>query len=85
VIETSASTIYRSLYTILIEDPTDNLILTTILQHAKSTPLLVKAFLSENSKDFEKEDAKKAMEVGGVKYFKDAGHCMGWLKAQIGS
>jgi hypothetical protein len=84
VIESPWTVVYKSLHTILMEDPTDNLILTTILHHANSHPSTVKAFLSENSKDFEKVDVKNALQLAGVKYFRDATNCMGWLNAQIG-
>jgi predicted nucleic acid-binding protein len=85
VIESGWEIVYESLrISVLVEDPTDNLILTTILHHARSHPTVPKAFLSENSKDFEKVEAKKALELAGVKYFRDAGNCMGWLNAQIG-
>jgi hypothetical protein len=66
-----------------VEDPTDNLILTTILQHASSRPSVKKAFLSENSKDFAKNDVKRILEVAEVKYFRDAGNALGWLKSQV--
>jgi hypothetical protein len=85
VIASPAGIVHKSLHTILIEDPTDNLILTTIIHHAESHPSPVKAFLSENSKDFGEADAKKALEMADVKYFRDAGNCMGWLKAQVGT
>jgi hypothetical protein len=85
VIESPSKAVYEGLITILIEDPTDNLILTTILRHADSQPSVVKAFLSENSKDYEKVNAKKALDQAGVRYFRDAGNRLGWLKAQIGN
>jgi hypothetical protein len=84
VIESDWKVVYESLLSVLIEDPTDNLILTTILHHAKSHPSVPKAFLSENWKDFDQANSKKALELAEVKYFRDAGNCMGWLNAQIG-
>jgi hypothetical protein len=45
----------------------------------------VKAFLSENRKDFEgNQVAKEALELAGIKCFSDAGRCLGYLNSKIG-
>ena len=77
--------IQESLTSQYIEDPTDNLILCSILGHARSAPPGLKAFLSANSNDFGRPDAIKALNAVGVKYFKRTGAALGWLRAQPGS
>jgi len=86
IIESPAAVILESRSKIWIDDPTDNLILATIIQHANSQPYVIKAFLTENRKDFEgKSDAKRALELANVKCFSDAGYCTAWLRAQVGT
>jgi hypothetical protein len=67
----------------IIKDMTDNLILATILDHASSQPdRRPKAFLSENSKDFnDKTDAGLALDEAGIKYFRQTQVCRDWLEA----
>jgi hypothetical protein len=68
---------------LLIDDPTDNLILTSILDHAGSKPSEGKVFLSENRKDFnENLLAKVELEKAGIKYFSQASNFLGWNKSQ---
>lgn len=67
----------------LINDPTDDLILACILDHANSHPSETKALLSENRKDFdEKPYAKLALEGAGVKYFALASKFLEWHRSQ---
>ena len=72
-----------SLTRLLINDPTDNLILASILDHAGSQASERKAFLSENRKDFDDNPyAKKAIEDAGVKYFAQASKFLEWHRSQ---
>ncbi len=65
--------------TILVEDPTDNLILHCILAHAREHPSEVKAFLSGNHKDFGAQVVQKALKAAGIeKYFAEARNFLGW-------
>jgi hypothetical protein len=67
----------------LIDDPTDNLILTSILDHAGSRPSEGKVFLSENRKDFnENLLAKLELEKAGINYFAQASRFLEWHKSQ---
>lgn len=66
----------------LVGDPTDNLILASILIHAGSHPGEVKAFLSENRRDFDlKPYPKAAIGSAGVKYFSSPGKFLEWREA----
>jgi hypothetical protein len=67
----------------LINDPTDDLILASILDHAASHLSEMKAFLSENRKDFdEKPYPKEALKAAGVKYFAQASKFLEWHRSQ---
>jgi hypothetical protein len=67
----------------LIADPTDNLILASILHHAGSRPSERKAFLSGNRKDFDdKLIPKLELEKAGIKYFAQASKFLEWHKSQ---
>ena len=71
---------------LLVEDPTDNLILASVLDHAKNHPSETKAFLSENRKDFDTNSgARSAIREAGVRYFADASKCLEWHRARPGS
>ncbi len=66
-----------------IEDPTDNLILASILDHSKNHPSETKIFLSENRRDFDINlKAKLALEESGIRYFADASKCLEWHRTQ---
>jgi hypothetical protein len=68
---------------VLIKDPTDNLILSCILEHSKNHPSETKIFLSENHKDFDTNSrANSALREAGVRYFADASKCLEWHQAQ---
>lgn len=70
--------------TIIVQDPTDNLILHCILNHARLHPTETKVFLSGNVKEFrqlaEVQDAFR--EVGITKYFSRTEDFLGWLQSQ---
>ncbi|MBW4679841.1 MAG: DUF4935 domain-containing protein [Microcoleus vaginatus WJT46-NPBG5] len=66
--------------TLILEDPTDNLILHCILNHACSNATEVKAFLSGNSKQFGVRQVQEALQdVGIEKYFFRSQDFLGWL------
>jgi hypothetical protein len=64
--------------TILIEDPTDNLILHCVLAHARQHPSELKAFLSGNSRDFGMSAVRGALDQAGVKYLTKTEDFLGW-------
>lgn len=67
----------------LIEDPTDNLILASILAHAKNRPSGAKALLTENRKDFGRNsEARDALRDAGVRYFAGAPRFLEWHRAR---
>jgi hypothetical protein len=67
----------------LIEDSTDNLILMSILDHARSRPSDSKVFLSENRRDFDDQlSSRRALEDAGIKYFARASNFLEWHKSQ---
>jgi hypothetical protein len=66
-----------------IEDPTDNLILASILDHSKNYPSETKTFLSENRRDFDTNTrARLALQGSGIRYFADAAKCLEWHKSR---
>jgi hypothetical protein len=62
----------------LIADLTDNLIVHTILDHARSTPNSPKALLTENSTDFDQQDVKDALRAAGLIYFRRCDQALAW-------
>jgi PIN domain len=83
VIHPTPEIVAESLSRALIDDPTDNLILASILTHAAAHPHVVKTFLSENWKDFEsKPYPKSAIELAGVKYFRSPSKFLEWHQAR---
>jgi hypothetical protein len=85
MIDLTANIIQESLNaTIIVQDPTDNLILHCILSHARLHTTETKVFLSGNVKEFrqvaEVQDALR--EVGIAKYFSRTEDFLGWLQSQ---
>lgn len=80
----TAGILQESLNSIFIEeDPTDNLILHCILNHAQLHPNQVKVFLSNNTKEFGMPKVRDALrEVGIMKYFSVTADFLGWLQSQ---
>jgi PIN domain len=81
----NANMIQESLNSIIIaKDPTDNLILHCILNHARLRPAETKVFLSGNVREFRKilevQDALR--DAGITKYFYLAKDFLGWLQSQ---
>jgi len=70
---------------IRIKDPTDNLILASILDHSKNYASETKIFLSENRRDFDiNSDARLALESSGIRYFAHASKFLDWHRVQPG-
>lgn len=73
-----------SLENVLITDPTDNLILHCILDHAKTSLNKQKVLLSGNSKDFGTKEIKGILQEAGIqRYFVKSGDFLGWLNSQF--
>jgi len=73
----------ESVTTLLLADPTDNLILTCILEHARrSTQTKVKSFLSANFRDFDLPEVRTALAgVGVTKYFRSTEKVLEWVSS----
>lgn len=68
---------------LMLEEPTDNLICQTILSHARSRPTEVKILLTGNIKDFTKPTVKEALQNAGINlYFSRTSNFIGWLASQ---
>ncbi|MDB5349240.1 MAG: hypothetical protein JWN86_487 [Planctomycetota bacterium] len=82
-IENSASILKASIARSLIRDTTDNLILATILDHARTQPEReFRALLTENHTDFHDNlEARRALDEAGIKYFRQTQPCRDWLDA----
>jgi PIN domain len=64
----------------LIADPTDNLILHAILDHAGRAAGDTKALLTDNAKDFSTPEVDNALTGAGItKSFRVASNVLGWL------
>jgi hypothetical protein len=63
-------------------DPTDNLILCSVLWHAHRNSDGPKAFLSSNHNDFGQRPVTDVLEAAGVKYFPRTNNAIGWLRSQ---
>ncbi len=75
--------IQRAVTAMLIPDPTDNLILHSILDHAGRFPGAAKAFLTENTRDFGTEDVRAALTAAGIHgLFQSVANVLGWLALQ---
>jgi hypothetical protein len=71
---------------VLIEDATDNLILHCILEHARARPNVVKAFMSNNRKDFGTKPVQDALQAAGIgKYVVETNQFLGWYRSQPSS
>jgi hypothetical protein len=79
IVETAAI-IHSAVTTMLIPDPTDNLILHSILDHARCFPGATKALLTENTRDFDTEDVQAALAAAGInRPFRSVTNVLGWL------
>lgn len=64
------------------DQPTDSLILTIILNHARNHPDETKILLTENKKDFESALVSETLQDAGIRYFSQSGSFLGWFNAQ---
>jgi hypothetical protein len=67
---------------LVIEDPTDNLILHSVMYHARSNPDGPLAFASENVQDFESLVISQQLASLGIRYFRRVEAALGWLLSQ---
>lgn len=83
IIPLTSDIIRESLNADLIADePTDNLILHSILFHPRSHPTEVKVLLTDNTKDFANAAIREVLQNAGVnKYFTRAASFLGWLQS----
>jgi hypothetical protein len=71
---------HSAVTTMLIPDPTDNLILHSILDHARRFPGVTKALLTDNTSDFDTEDVQTALAAVGInRPFRSVTNVLGWL------
>ncbi|MBD2142057.1 hypothetical protein H6F39_11980 [Anabaena sp. FACHB-1250] len=65
-------------------DLMDNLILRTIIHHATlpTSPRQEKAFISNNTKDFDKPEVKYALRNAGIRYFTMTQHFLDWFNSR---
>jgi hypothetical protein len=79
-IPTTPAVLRAAVSYLLIPDPTDNLILHTILDHANHFPAPTKVFLTENTKDFDTPEVQAALAAVGInKPFRSVTNLLGWL------
>jgi hypothetical protein len=72
--------IQRAVTAMLIPDPTDNLILHAILDHAGRFPGAKKALLTDNTRDFDTDDVRVALAAVGInRPFRSVTNVLGWL------
>lgn len=84
IIALTADMLQAGLDTAFIEqEPTDNLILYSILQDARLHPTEVKVFLSSNVKEFGTPEVRQALgDVSVEEYFRTTQSFLGWLNSQ---
>lgn len=84
IISLTADMLQASLNTDFMEkEPTDNLILYSILDDARLHPNEVKVFLSGNVKEFGTLEVQQALGDAGVaEYFRASQSFLGWLNSQ---
>ncbi|MBY0397237.1 MAG: hypothetical protein K2X91_12345, partial [Thermoleophilia bacterium] len=64
------------------DDPTDRLILGSIIDHASGYHEGPKAFVSDNQRDFGDPMIQDRLAEAGVKYFRTTPSALGWLRSQ---
>jgi hypothetical protein len=71
---------------VLIKDVTDNLILHCILEHARTLPDIIKAFMRNNRRDFGTKPVQDALQAAGIgKYVVETNQFLGWNRSQRAS
>ncbi len=79
-IPSSPAVLRRAVTSMPIPDPTDNLILHSILDHASHFPAAMKALLTENTRDFSTPDVEAALDGAGIKKsFRSVANVLGWI------
>ncbi len=79
-IPTTPTVLRASVSNMLIPDPTDNLILHSIIDHAGRFPAAKKALLTDNTKDFDTPDAQAALAAVGInRPFRSVTNVLGWI------
>lgn len=63
-------------------DIMDNIILQSILDNAQLYPQEDKAFISNNSKDFDKPEVRYALRNAGIRYFTITQHFLDWFNSR---
>lgn len=63
-------------------DIMDNLILQSILDHAQLYPQEDKAFISNNTRDFDKPQVREALRNVGIRYFTMTQHFLDWFNSR---
>jgi hypothetical protein len=72
--------IHSAVTAMLIPDPTDNLILHSILDHAGRFPGATRALLTDNTRDFDTKDVQAALAAVGInRPFRSVTNVLGWL------
>jgi hypothetical protein len=70
----------RAVIAMLIADPTDNLILHSIVDHAGRFPGATRALLTDKTRDFDTEDVHAALAAAGIsRPFQSVTNVLGWL------
>jgi hypothetical protein len=78
----SPAIIQSAVTAMLIADPTDNLILHSILDHAGRFPGSRKALLTDNTSDFDTQDVQAALSAVGInRPFRFVANVLGWLES----
>ena len=86
LIEITPQVLQATRNVLLIEDVTDNLILHCILEHARTFPDIVKAFMSNNRRDFGTKAVQDALQAAGIgKYVVETNQFLGWNRSQPAS
>lgn len=84
MISLTADMVQASLQANSTNEPTDNLILNCILNHARLHPTKVKVFLSGNANDFGRTEVLDALQDVGVnQYFSNSQAFINWWRSQL--
>jgi hypothetical protein len=79
-IPTTPAVLRAAVGQMLIPDPTDNLILHSITDHANHFPAPRKALLTDNTKDFDSQEVQEALAAVGIgRPFRSVTNLLGWL------
>lgn len=76
------TTIFQTEAWLVKNDIMDNIILQSILDHAQLYPQEDKAFISNNSKDFDKPEVRYALRNAGIRYFTITQHFLDWFNSR---